>query len=158
MPLQFVRVAYSAYRDEKMARLCLTLKRRHARLHDIRGVGRYSCWACVEYLDGGRKKYIFGNSQFRNPVIAGIYKHDWVRYHGEASAVARVLDKCQTRLRRLNVTIADLVPKIYIELKPCRNCEPLLYNINPNLVVFYSFEYPDEVRAWRAAARQLCRR
>lgn len=152
---QLPEAEYSAHSRFALARYCLSTKQHHVR--DTRGIGHASCCACIACEIGGRTMYFFGNSRLQNPVVAGIYRHPYMRCHGEASAIMRALERCDDLLRANGGNIRDLIHRIYVELSPCDRCMPLLEDLNPDLRVFYSWEYPHQIPAWHAAARALCR-
>jgi hypothetical protein len=102
----------------------------------------------MEFSLGKETHLYFGNSQLKNPIIDGIYTHDYI-----ASAVMSVLDILGDKSN-----IASVVKRVYIEMSPCATrCAALLDNINKDLIVYYSFAHPGEVNAWKSAATKLCK-
>ena len=111
----------------------------------------------LELLVRGQTRYIFGNSQLQNPIAANIYMNPNMRWHGEASALITALERAQIDLQTNGGDLAAIANRVYIEMSPCAaRCAEMLENVNPNMTVLYSFEHPDEVDDWEAAATALC--
>jgi len=98
----------------------------------------------MEHTVRSQARYAFGNSRTHPSV------------HGEGCAVIEAMERCQIDLASNGGSIRDLIPRIYIELSPCDRCRPMLEDINPDLEVLYSWQYPDELDEWREAAHELC--
>jgi hypothetical protein len=153
--MNFVKVPYDPKSTNPLVQNCLRLKMHH--VGHTHGIGPVSCCAVLKYNGRGRDRYLFGNSQLHMPVMDGLYTHDWMKCHGEASAAMFALHTLQLELGENGGDISALMSEIYIELKPCERCEPLLQNLNPNMTVYYSFDHPGEIGAWEKAATTLCK-
>jgi hypothetical protein len=155
MPLKLQQVGYSLVGTPELVRRCLEAKKWHVK--HTPGIGPHSCCAMLEVKVRGNTRYIFGNSQLQNPIEEGIYTNPHMRCHGEASALMTALERAQLDLHVNEGDLAGLIPRVYIELSPCKaRCESLLSNVNPNLTVLYSFQHPDDVGQWEAQATALC--
>jgi len=142
---------YNIGSNNPLVKTCLELKVQHVK--NTVGIGPHSCCAVMEFKLGNETHLYFGNSQLKNPIIDGIYTHDYMKCHGEASAVMSVLDILGDKSN-----IASSVKRVYIEMSPCATrCAALLNNINNDLIVYYSFAHPNEVDAWKSAATKLCK-
>lgn len=155
MPLDLQKVPYGGDVENELTRLCLDKKAQHVK--DTAGIGPHSCCAILEIVIRGQTRYIFGNSQIKNPIASDIYKNPHMRCHGEASALMTALERAQTELNINGGDLAALISRVYIEMSPCdARCKEMLENVNPNMTVLYSFDHPGEVSAWEAAASDLC--
>lgn len=151
MPL--IKVPYDISSNVELIRVCLE-KKRHAVKNDY-GFGPHSCSAHVEYLHKGIPFYAYGNSRIKMEVEAykpdgsDKYKDSEIACHGESSAIMAAISM-----------VSDLshIRYIYVELSPCAaRCAGFLANVNPALVIYYSFDHPGEVGAWKTAATALCK-
>lgn len=96
--------------------------------------------------------YSFGNSQLHMGVNVDIYTHDYIKCHGESSAIMAALNFLN------NTSDLSCIKRIYIEMSPCATrCAGFLNNLNPALKIHYSFDHPGEVAAWKKAATDLCK-
>lgn len=149
MPL--IKVPYDIKSNNPLVSFCLTEKVKHVK--NTIGIGPLSCCAAMKFTVGTITDVYFGNSQLKNHIIDGLYKNDYIKCHGEASAIMSVLD-----LLGDTVDIAKAVKEVYIEMSPCAaRCAGLLSNLNPALNIYYSFDHPTEVSAWQSAAKTLCK-
>ncbi|MCW1834160.1 hypothetical protein OLZ33_19460 [Pantoea ananatis] len=121
------------------------------------GFGPESCCAVVEYELRGNIRYAFGNSQMHISVPPRIYRHDWVKMHGEMAALCVAIERMERFSTDDDVLKLNSIKRVYIELQPCRDkCMPALRNIVPNAEVYYSFDHPTQVDEWKLRARELC--
>ncbi|PDO85656.1 hypothetical protein [Kosakonia pseudosacchari] len=119
------------------------------------GFGPESCCATIEYTLRGNSRYAFGNSQMQVEMPPNIYAHNWVKLHGEMTALVAAI----RRIERVDSTSAVLpITSAYIELRPCEaSCLPALHNMLPdNITVYFSFLHPTQVDQWKQSARALC--
>lgn len=152
MGYTLTQVAYEADSDIPLVKATLTAKKG---AQSTPGIGPYSCWAgvAVPYTRNGYK-YSIRCSQSRNEIWGpSPYKNQWVKYHGEISAIAQVISAYWEE-SGTDVKAAA----VYIELSPCENCSEALTNLLPDkTTVYYSFPYTKNgVADWEAAAKKLC--
>jgi hypothetical protein len=148
MPL--IKVPYDIKSNDELVRVCLEMKRYHVK-HTY-GIGPYSCCAHLEFRHLGKLFHVFGNSQLHMGVNVDIYTHDYIKCHGESSAVMAALNVLG------NITDLSVIKRVYIEMSPCAaRCAAFLNNLNPALDIYYSFDHPKEVSDWKKAAAALCK-
>lgn len=152
MPL--IKVPYDINSNVELIRVCLQKKRFDAL--NVKGFGPHSCSAHIEFLHkAGFISYAYGNSRIKMEVEAykpdgsDKYKNSEIACHGESSAIMAALE---------SVTNPTAITKLYVELSPCATrCAGFLANVNPALNIYYSFDHPGEVAAWKTAATNLCK-
>ncbi|AEQ96652.1 hypothetical protein XOC_2534 [Xanthomonas oryzae pv. oryzicola BLS256] len=91
---------------------------------------------------------MFGNSRIRIPFKVNGVDVATACAHAELTALWNA--------------IADepgipTILEMYIEMSPCEKCQAALNNLlQPGQEIYYSFDHPDEVEAWKDAAKHLC--
>ena len=115
----------------------------------IEGIGPHSCCSYIVYTKNGEFDRIFGNSRIRVPY----------KWNG-ADVVTACVHGELTALWSLYADNPDgdvSITEMYIEMSPCEKCGAALKNILADTVtVYYSFDHPGQVDAWKAAATKLC--
>ena len=131
MPLNLHQVGYGLQENNELVSRCLQEKIRH--VQTVHGIGPKSCCALLELMDSGVPRYVFGKGQIENPIIDGIYQNDYMKCHGEASALMTALERAQVELKDNGGNLAQLITRVYIEMSPCAaRCTEMLQNVNPN--------------------------
>nr|WP_306170239.1 hypothetical protein [Xanthomonas oryzae] len=146
------KVPYDINSANGVVRACLRKKREVAQSQDdggINGIGAGSCCSFVTYIKhGGEVDNVFGNSRIRIPFKVNGVDVANACAHGELTALWNA--------------IADepgipTIVEMYIEMSPCSKCQNALNNLlQPGQEIYYSFDHPDEVEAWKVAAKHLC--
>jgi hypothetical protein len=150
-----IKVPYDINSNLELVRVCLQKKRFDAL--NKKGFGPHSCSAHVQYYHkAGFLSYSYGNSRIKMEVEAykpdgsPKYKNSAIACHGEASAIMAALEMVGTDLGSITA--------LYVELSPCAaRCAAFLANVNPNLIIYYSFDHPKEISDWKRAATALCK-
>jgi|GEM_PF-727996 len=144
------KVPYDINSANGAVRACLRKKREVSQSRDdggINGIGPYSCCCFVTYLKHGSRNTdnVFGNSRIRIPFKVNGVDVANACAHGELTALWNA--------------IADepgipTIVEMYIEMSPCEKCQAALNNLlQPGQEIFYSFDHPGEVEAWKDAAK-----
>ncbi|AVQ07159.1 TPA: hypothetical protein HH295_02200 [Xanthomonas vasicola pv. zeae] len=147
------KVRYDINSPNGAVSACLRKKREVVRSRDdggINGIGPYSCCSFVTYIRNGSETTdnVFGNSRIRIPFKVNGVDVANACAHGELTALWNA--------------IADepgipTIVEMYIEMSPCEKCQAALNNLlKPGQEIFYSFDHPGEVEAWKDAAKHLC--
>jgi len=152
--INLIQVPYDHYSDNEIVRTTLQTKKLS---QDNHGVGPHSCWAGVGYmLGGGELRIQTGFSQMRNELEMSPYKNDWVKYHGELSALANAIEAMSNQGHPAGQEFP--IVGVYIEMSPCPKCAPALNNLLPDkTTVMYSYDYATQKSDWEKAATVLCK-
>lgn len=115
------------------------------------GAGDGTCFAALEYIDGREYKIVYGYSQLSlewlTPYTTGAGKQT---HHTKGHAeIAAFINFFQGPREISQIT------RIYVELSPCDHCADQLVNVlgghARNVLLAYSYKYPEEVADWSRA-------